>query len=161
MRPTGTSNELEQRRMRAIALLDQGYRPSQVARMVGVTPGAISQWTKRYERDGPSALKAKPHPGPAPRLTANQCQQLGRLLLRGPAWHGYPTDLWTLSRVSEVIRKRFGVQYDLSAVWRVLRRIDWSCQKPERRARERDDEAIARWRSQRWPRIKKREAMRP
>jgi transposase len=160
MRPTGTSNELQQRRMRAVALLDEGYRPGQVARMVGVTPGAISQWKKRYERAGPEALKAKPHPGPTPRLTPKQCKQLVRLLLKGPAWHGYTTDLWTLNRVAEVIRKRFGVRYDLSAVWRVLQRMDWSCQKPERRARERDDEAIARWRRQDWPRIKKRKAKR-
>ncbi len=161
MRPTGTSNELERRRFRAMALLDKGHRPSQVARMVGVTPGAISQWKKRYERAGPQALKANPHPGPTPRLTVKQCKQLARLLLKGPAWHGYPTDLWTLSRVAEVIRKRFGVQYDLSGVWRVLQRMDWSCQKPERRARERNDEAIARWRGQEWPRIKKRTAKRP
>ena len=161
MRPTGTSNELEQRRMRAIALLDEGYRPSQVARMVGVTPGAISQWKKRYERDGPQALEARPHPGPTPRLTAKQCDQLARLLLKGPSWHGYPTELWTLRRVAEVIRKRFDVEYDLSAVWRVLQRMEWSCQKPERRARERNDEAIERWRRRDWPRIKKRAPKRP
>jgi len=76
-------------------------------------------------------------------------------LLRGAHAHGYPTELWTLKRVAELIRKRFGVQYDPSGVWHVLRNMGWSCQKPERRARERDDEAIARWRKKDWPRIKK------
>jgi len=89
-------------------------------------------------------------------LTVGQRRRLIRLLLRGPRKHGYGTELWTLARVAEVIAVTFGVQYHPSAVWHILRAMDWSCQKPERRARERDEEAIARWRQQDWPRIKKR-----
>ena len=147
--------EQEQRRMRAMALLDQGWSQAEIARRLGVTQGAVSQWKKRYQRDGPQALKATPHPGPKPKQTAKQREQLGRLLLKGARTHGYCTELWTLKRVAEVIRKRFGVQYDPSGVWHVLRHMGWSCQKPERRARERDEEAIVRWRKKEWPRIKK------
>lgn len=68
---------------------------------------------------------------------------------------GYPTDLWTCSRVANVIRKRFHVKYHPGHVWYILRDLNWSCQKPERRARERDEAAIARWRKRDWPRIKK------
>jgi transposase len=161
MRPKGSPKELEQRRMRARVLLDHGWSQAEVARHLGVTPGAISQWKKRYQRDGPEALKAIPHPGPKPKLTARQRSQLGRWLLKGARAHGYRTELWTLKRVAEVIRDRFGVQYDPSGVWHVLRNMGWSCQKPERRARERDEPAIAQWRNQDWPRIKKRATKRP
>jgi transposase len=70
--------------------------------------------------------------------------------------HGYRTELWTLKRVAQLIGKRFGVSYDPSGVWHVLRNMNWSAQKPERRARERDEQAIAQWRKEDWPRIKKR-----
>lgn len=155
MRPKGSPKELEQRRMRAMALLDHGWSQADVARQLGVTQGAVSQWKKKYQRDGAKALEATPHPGPRPKLSAKQRKQLERLLLKGARGHGYRTELWTLKRVTELIRKHFGVQYDPSGVWHVLRNMGWSCQKPARRARERDDEAIAQWRNDHWPRIKK------
>ena len=155
MRPKGTPQALEQRRLQAIALLDEGYGGSEVARMLGATAGAVSQWKKAYEQVGIEALRAKPHPGPTPKLTDRQRKRLERLLLKSPRRHGYATELWTLGRVADVIHKHFGVQYDPSSVWHILRAMGWSCQKPERRARERDEEAIARWRKIEWPRIKK------
>ena len=153
--------EREQRRLRAMGLLDKGWSQAEVARALGVTQGAVSQWKKAYQRDGPAGVKARPHPGPKPKLTATQRGQLGRLLLKGARAHGYRTELWTLRRVAEVIRRRFGPQYDPSGVWHVLRNMGWSCQKPERRARERDEQRIARWRKPDWPRIKKSAPKRP
>ena len=85
--------EQEQRRLRAMVLLDQGWSQADIARRLGVTQGAVSQWKKRYQRDGPEALKATPHPGPTPKLTAKQREQLGRLLLKGARAHGYRTEL--------------------------------------------------------------------
>ena len=123
MRSKGSPKELEQRRMRAMALLDHGWSQADVARRLGVTQGAVSQWKKRYQCDGPDGVRAKPHPGPTPKLTPKQREQLGRLLLKGARAHGYRTELWTLKRVTEVIRKRFGVQYDPSGVWHVLERV--------------------------------------
>ena len=156
MRPLGTAEELERRRLRAMTLLDKGMPGVEVAEVLGVTPGAVSQWKKKYRRAGPDALKAKPNVGPKSKLTDRQRRQLGQLLLQGARTHGYRTELWTLKRIGELIERHFGVTYEASAVWRVLRRMGWSCQKPERRARERDDEAIAQWRAKDWPRIKKR-----
>ena len=147
--------------MRAMAWLDQGWSQAEIAQRLGVTPGAVSQWKKRYQRDGPEALKAKPHPGPKPKLTARQRERLHRLLLKGARAHGYRTELWTLKRVTELIRRRFGVQYDPSGLWHVLHKMGWSPQKPERRARERNEEAIAQWRKKDRPRIKKRSKKRP
>jgi transposase len=147
---------LEQRRRAAVALLEQGLKAIQVAKAVGTSPASVTRWRQAYELQGQAALSAKPHPGRRSRLTARQRERLGRLLLDGPGKHGYSTELWTLARVAEVIAVTFGVQYDPSQVWRILRAMGWSCQKPERRARERDEEAIQRWRRDDWPRIKKR-----
>jgi transposase len=82
------------------------------------------------------------------------------MLLKGATAHGFSTDLWTLPRVAEVIAKTFGVRYHPAHVWKILRGEGWSCQKPERRARERDEEAIQNWRDKRWPHIKKRPKIR-
>jgi transposase len=156
MRTPGKPDELQRKRFHAIELIQAGHRPSVVAEMLGVSRSAVSQWKTAHERDGPGALKAKPHPGPKPKLTAKQRDKLARLLKQSPHKHGYATALWTLSRVAELIRKHFGVQYDPSGVWHVLRNMGWSCQKPERRARERDEAAVVQWRSKDWPCIKKR-----
>lgn len=148
--------DAERRRLQGMMLLEQGYCQSEVARQVGVTPGAVSQWVKAYRRDGPDALKAKVHPGPKPKLSKPQMHRLQKLLLKGATHHGFGTELWTLARIVEVIRKHFAVTYDPSGVWHLLRRMGWTCQKPERRARERNEQAIVAWRKENWPRTKKR-----
>jgi transposase len=155
MRTPGKPEELECQRLQALVLFEAGHRPGEVARRLGVSPGAVSRWKKMSQRAGREGLKAKPHPGPRPKLTDPQCQTLEELLRKGSLAHGYATDWWTLKRIAAVIEKNLGVRYSLSGVWHVLRGIGWSCQKPEGRARERDEEAIARWRSHDWPRIKK------
>ena len=84
-----------------------------------------------------------------------QLDQLDRALRRGPRAHGFATDLWTLDRVATVIEAETGVRYHRGHVWKLLRdKLGWSRQRPARRAIERDDEAIARWVAEEWPRIK-------
>lgn len=139
-----------------MTLLDQGLNQKQVATKLGVTPSAVCKWGKARQAGGDVALKAKPHPGPKPKLNDRQVARLDKLLRQGPCKHGYATELWTLSRVAELIERRFDVIYDLSGVWHLLRRMGWSAQKPERRARECDEDAIVQWRKQGWPRLKKR-----
>jgi len=139
-------------------LIQAGQKPVEVARQVGVTRGAVAQWQKAFRRRGEAGIAAKKHPGPAPKLTATQCRRLMRRLLKGARAAGWATELWTLQRVAELIRREFGVTYDPSSVWHLLSRAGWSCQKPQQRARERDENAIARWRTRDWPRIKKRRA---
>jgi transposase len=89
-------------------------------------------------------------------MTPEQKEGLKATLLRGPRAAGFRTDLWTLSRVAQVIESHYGVKYHPGHVWRILRNMGWSPQKPERRARERDEEAIERWREEEWPRIEKK-----
>lgn len=156
MRPKGSASELEVRRRIAGRMLEQGYRLSEVANAVGASLSSVKRWKKSMrERGGLEALRSKPHPGKKSRLNDSQKRQLVKLLLAGPRRAGYPTDLWTCRRVREVVARRFGVDYHVDHVWRLLRGLGWSCQKPEQRARERDEEAIRRWRTRDWPRIKK------
>jgi transposase len=141
--------------MRAARLLAQGKKPSEVARAVGCSPSSVTRWKEMMRKKGVEGLKAKPAPGRPSFLSKSQKKKLVKILLRGPRASGYATDLWTCKRVAEVIRRRFGVRYNPKAVWFVLRSLGWSCQKPERQARERDEAAIESWRRQDWPRIKK------
>jgi transposase len=156
MRPQGTATQLERRRRQAIQLLKAGTSLSGVARAVSASVSSVFRWAEAHRRKGPRGLEPRPTPGRPPKLTRAQRARLERVLLKGPRAAGYATDLWTLARVAEVIRRLFGVRYHPSHVWRLLHQMDWSCQKPERRALERDEAAIAAWKQRRWPHIKKR-----
>ena len=144
------------RRKIAARMLSQGKGIQEVAEAVGVTSTSVYRWKRALEEGGPGALTAKPHPGRRPRLSPEQKKELEAVLLQGARAAGFPTDLWTLPRVAQIIETHFGVRYHPGHVWYILRDMGWSAQKPERRARERDEEAIQRWRSERWPEIKKR-----
>jgi transposase len=161
MRPKGTAAELEQRRRLAVSLLEQGMKPAQVAKSVGTSRASVTRWRQAHQKGGAKAVAAKPHPGKPLRLTVAQRRRLAKFLLQGAGKHGYSTDLWTLARVAEVIADNFGVEYHPGHVWYVLRSMHWSSQKPERRARERDEQAIVTWRKEGWPRIKKRPKQQP
>jgi transposase len=93
--------------------------------------------------------------GPQPRLGPQQWAELESELLRGPLAQGYASDLWTLERIASLIRKLFGVRYHPAHVFRLLRGLGWSCQRPELRAKERDEAAIQRWVREDWPALKK------
>jgi transposase len=155
MRTHGSAAELEVRRRIAGELLLQGKSVAEVSRLVQASWSAVKRWKVAVERGGLEALAAKPHPGMPPRLSPRQKQQLLKILAKGPLKAGYTTDLWTCPRVAEVIERTFGVHYHVDHVWRILDALDWSCQKPEQRARERSETAIEDWRARVWPRIKK------
>jgi transposase len=155
MRIKGTPAELEARRRRAAELLGQGKGTNEVARLVGAVPSSVSRWKKALKKRGPDGLKAKPHPGPRPRLDQAQKRRLVALLKKGAAAAGYDSDLWTCRRVADLLGRTEGVWYDLNHVGRILHTLGFSVQKPEARARERDEAAIRRWRKKDWPRIKK------
>lgn len=156
MRPPGSPKELERRRLRAIALLKEGYQPVEVARTLGVDRRSVRRWKAAYRQQGQRALKAVPAPGRPPKLSMEQGKTLEKDLLRGAEKAGFSTDLWTCPRVAELIKKRFGITYHVDHVGRVLRSLGWSPQKPARRAKERDQEQIQRWIKQDWSRIKKK-----
>jgi transposase len=143
MRPIGTAQELERRRRRAVELMQRGESPTVIARILGVCRTSLYRWLARA-RKSPEGLAAKPHPGPRPRLAAEQVRELERLLLRGAKAHGWPNDLWSARRVAEVVRRRFGVEYHAEHVRKILRRrLNWSSQRPQKKAKQRNDERIA------------------
>ena len=132
----------------------------EVAGLLKVAPSSVSRWKQKVEAEGLEGLAARPHPGPAPRLSEEQKGQLQELLLAGAVAFGFASDGWTCPRVACVIRERFGVEYHVDHVWKLLRRLGFTCQRPEHRARERDERAVAAWRRRDWPRVKKRPAAR-
>lgn len=155
MRPNGSQEHLEKRRRRAIELLKKGLNLSAVAAKVGSSPSSVFLWRQQYKKEGEQGLEAKPVPGRPPQLNGRQKNTLTRMLLKGARGCGYSTDLWTTRRVAEVIGKKFGVDYHPNHMWRFLRYLGWSCQKPEKRAYERDEEKIEKWKRYKWPHIKK------
>ncbi len=155
MRPTGSPEELERRRLRALALLKEGLLPVEVARRVGVDRRSVRRWKRAARRRGEAGVHAKPAPGRPPKLGPEHKRRLEALLLKGAQAAGFHTDLWTCPRVAELIDRQFGVCYHVDHIGRLLHDLDWSPQKPARRALERDEPAIRRWVHRRWPQVKK------
>ena len=147
---------MEQRRRRAARLFARGVPQAEVARQLEVSRQSVSRWHADWQTGGTKALKAAGRAGRLPRLSVTQLRQLDQALRQGPRAHGFATDLWTLERVAAVIEAQTGVVYHPGHVWKLLRdKLGWTRQRPARRAVERDDDAIARWISTQWPRIKR------
>jgi transposase len=147
---------LEARRLRAAELFAQGHTQAEVANELGVSRQSAHVWHTRFTQGGVDALRSRGPTGPDPKLSAAQLAQVEQALLAGAMANGFDTDLWTLERVAVVITQLTGVRYHPGHVWVILRyRLGWTLQRPQRRASERDEEAIQRWVQQEWPRIKK------
>ena len=146
---------LAERRRQAARLFRQGVSQADVARQLGASRQSVSRWYADWSRGGVGALQGAGRAGRMPKLTDKQLGQVDRALRKGAAAHGFETDLWTVGRVAQVIEAATGVRYHPGHVWKVLRQLGWSLQRPARRALERDDEAVARWVVEDWPRVKK------
>src|SRR3972149_901292 len=156
MRPTGSPEELEHRRLRALALLKEGLLPVEVARRVGVDRRSVRRWKRAARRRGEAGGHAQTPPqAPPPKLGPEHKRRLEALLLEGAQAAGFHTDLWTCPRVAELIERRFGVCYHVDHIGRLLPFLDCPPKKPARRALERDERAIRRWVKEVWPRVKK------
>jgi transposase len=156
MRPPGSAAELERRRRRAVTLLEQEESPTLIARIWGIARASLYRWREMSQKAA-DGLAAKSVPGRPRGLTEAQGRELERRLLQGAPAHGRATEGWTCKRVAEVIRRAFGIAYHPEPVRKsVYGRVQWSAQKPERRARQRDEEESARWQREECPRIKRR-----
>lgn len=151
-----TDSSFEARRFRAWELKQQGWKQSAIAQALGVTAAAVSQWLKRAREEGVEGLRRRAGKGPTPRLGVTQRAQLPALLAQGAESYGFRGALWTRARVAEVIRREFGVTYDPTHVGRILRACGWSLQKPARRSRQRDEQAIRAWKEEHWPEVEKK-----
>lgn len=158
--PAGVKRDfgaLEKRRLEAVRLLEKSdLNQSEVARRLRVCRQTVSRWTEEFRAGGREALKKAGRAGRKPELTEADRERLEELLLQGPEKWGYETPLWTCARVAHLIDSEFGVDYHPGHVWKILDDLGWSCQRPVGRARERNEEAIRRWRRVEWPAIKKK-----
>jgi len=152
---------MQERRMRAADLFEQGVIPAEVARQVGVSHQIVSDWRGAWRRSGRDGLRGAGRAGRLPKLSRDQLAQVEVELIKGAEANGYANDVWTLQRVAEVIERVSGVSYHPAHVWSILRHeLKWSWQRPARRATERNDEAIHQWVKKRWPALKKGQGVR-
>jgi transposase len=143
MRPIGTAEELERRRRRAVELVKRGESPAKVAYFLGCGRSSAYTWVK-LDRQAAEDLAARPHAGPKPRLSDDQVKELDDLLRKGATAHGWPDAPWTAQRAAELIRRHTGVGYHVEHARKVIRRrLRWSSQVPQEKARQRDDEKVA------------------
>jgi transposase len=117
---------------------------------------SVNRWRRDLADGGREALASKGAGGARCKLTAGQVGELEAVLDAGPAAAGYADQCWTLARVADQVWRLFGVEYTLAGMDVLLHRIGWSVQVPARRAAERDEDKIARWREDTWPVIKAR-----
>ena len=147
---------MEKRRLKAAKLFARGQSPSEVARLLKVRRQSAHDWQQRWQEGGVAALRSRGAAGPKRKLSATQRAELAAALVEGPQAHGHTTAVWTLPRVAKLIEGRTGQNYHPGHVWRVLRSLGFSCQQPTRRAIERDEAAITRWKRVGWPQLKKK-----
>ena len=115
----------------------------------------MNRWAKQLAVGGREALRKAGRAGRKPRLSVADRKRIVAGLKRGPEALGYETGLWTSWRVADLIERECGVRYTTVHVWRILRELGWSCQRPVGRALERNERAIRRWKRVRWPEAKK------
>ncbi len=97
--------ELEARRRKAARYFEQGKTKYWVAKRFNVSFAASGEWHRRWE-DG--ALEAR-KPGKKEKLSASEKKELSRIILKNPTAYGYETQLWTLERITSVVRRELGV----------------------------------------------------
>jgi transposase len=146
----------EGRRLRAWELHQLGWSQTRIAEALGVTQSAVSHWIARATSGGIEALRTRQPPGAIPKLSDDQRATLLTLLKEGAEAHGFVGEVWTQARIATLIKRTFGVSHHRDHIGRMLRDLGWSVQKPQAQATQRNDEAIAQWREECWPALKKK-----
>src|SRR4051794_25586767 len=146
----------EWRRFRALYLKRRGWYQRDIAEAFDASEEAVSRWLARVRDCGPEALRARPTSGRSPRLTPDQVWSIPEFLWHAPEAYGFRGQVWTCARIAKVIEWEFGVRYHKDHVGRMLKGLGWTPQQPIRRATQRDDEAIRRWRDESWPGLLRR-----
>ena len=148
-------NWKEARRFRAIELINQGWKQSDICRALGVSRGAVSQWVNLYEHKGLEGLVGKFKSGAPSRLSSTELDLIPELLSHGAESYGFHGEIWSNPRIAHVIEREFGVQYHPHHVAKIMKELKWTPYMPIVRAKQRDEGEIERWRSEEWPRLKK------
>lgn len=145
----------EKRRLKAAKMFKNGISQAEIAEKLRVTPAAVSQWHKLWDKSGSEALKSIGCPGPESDLIPEKRKAFKKAILKGPQFYGYETNLWTLSRLRAVMKKVNRI--DFSDVWirHIVMDLGFTPQKPQVKARQRNEEAIAGWKEKTLPNLKK------
>jgi transposase len=147
---------LEGRRLLAWELYQAGWKQKAISVALGVTPGAVSQWMKRGRDGGKEALLRRKAPGATSKLSTEQLAKLPEVLARGAVAYGFHGQVWNHPRIAKVIQRELGVKYHPNHIPRLLKKINWTRQKPHRRASQRDEAAVQRWCKLEWPKLYKK-----
>jgi transposase len=142
---------LAERRKQAIGWHRKGKTQYWIAKRLDVSFEAVRKWVDAYQEKGIKGLQSKGKPGPKPGLTEADKKKIKKAIVKGPRAEGYATDLWTLKRIAKVIRDKTKKNFKTTHTWRIVVSLGFSCQKPERRARERDEKKIEGWRLRSFP----------
>ena len=156
MRSKGSASSLEALRRRAVHLVTAGRTQVSVAYTLGIHTVTVAKWMARHRAQGDAGLTAKPTPGRPRFLSPAQEQDVKVWLTQKPTEHGFRTDLWSARRIAELIRRRLGVSFHPASLRRWLRERGYSPQRPSRKVRQRNDDAILHWVANDWPRIQKK-----
>ena len=146
--------EMEARRLQAVPYFKKGWSLRRIGKKFDVSQVAVYQWKTAWKKQGSNGLKAGRY-GPASKLSVKKETTISKKILQGAEAHGFSGDFWTLARITSAVRTWTGVLYQDRSVWHVLKRLGFSCQKPVKRAVERDEKAIKTWLSTSWPEVKK------
>jgi putative transposase len=146
----------ERVRLAAAEMIEAGASDREVARHFRVSRMSVNRWRRPLAAGGRRALASKGAGGAQCKLAPDQVRELEAVLDAGPAAAGYADQRWTLARIAEQVWQRFGVDYTLAGIDVLLHRLGWTVQVPARRAAERDEDKIARWREETWPVVKGR-----
>lgn len=156
-RPIGSGEKLEERRRRAVEMVEKDeLSQAEAARRLKVDARTVRKWMQWHRGRGVRDVQSRPTLGRPTRIGAAEQKKLTAILLRGPRAAGYPNDLWTCRRVAEVISRELGIEYHPNHVGKLLRKLGWSPQKPERQAIERDEKKVRAWKRRTLPAIKKK-----
>lgn len=151
-----TREQMEERRLAGGRLLKAGkLSQAEISRQLGVSRATVSDWAKTLKAKGIRGLRKRKAAGSQSKLNKTQKQKLKRMLDRGALANGFPTDRWTLERVSKLIQQEFDIRYHPNYLNRLLRKLGFSPQKPLPQAMEQEKELVQAWLQRDWPRIKK------
>jgi transposase len=149
-------SEATKKRLKAGRLLLAGKSCAEVALAVGVARQTVYTWQRLLDERGLDALRQVPERGRPAQLNDGQLASIRAALLQSPTEHGFGTELWTLKRVGAVIERMHGVRFGQTNVWRILGTLGFSPQKPDKRAIERNEDAVRNWKRNTWPALKKK-----
>lgn len=150
------ASNLELRRFKAGRMFEGGkHLQADIARKLSVSPAAVCKWHAAWDADQEKGLRSKGQPGFASAFTEKKKKQLKAIILAGPAKLGYATDFWTVDRIRSAAKKKLRLDFSGTHIWKTVLSLGFSVQKPERRARERNEKAIQEWKLKKFPKLKK------